>query len=90
MFKDVINLCGSLGKFSRPQNSSHFSKKTVYDISCRLSPSIGDDLHEMSKPLFRDKLEKYFNKSSANKNLRNVLSIKFIKVFTNTNIFTIV
>ena len=34
-------------------------------------------MHEMSKPLFPDKLEKYFNKSSANKNLRRVLSICF-------------
>ena len=36
-------------------------------------------MHEMSKRLFPDKLEKYFNKSSANKNLRRVLSINFIK-----------
>ena len=44
---------------------SYFSQKTVHDISCKLPPSIGDNLYEMSKPLFRDKLEKYFNMSSA-------------------------
>ena len=36
-------------------------------------------MHEMSKPLFPDKLEKYFIKSSANNNLCRVLSITFIK-----------
>ena len=36
-----------------------------YDISCKLPPSIGDNLYEMSKPLFSDKLEKIFNMSSA-------------------------
>ena len=39
---------------------SYFSQKTVYDISCKLPPSIGDNLYEMLKPLFRDKLEKIF------------------------------
>ena len=31
---------------------SFFSQETVYDISCKLSPMDGDNLHEMSNPVF--------------------------------------
>ena len=34
-----------------------FFQKTGYDISCKLSP-FGDDLHEMSNPVFWEKYNK--------------------------------
>ena len=36
-----------------------FPRKTGFDISCKLSP-LGDNLHEMSNPVFLEKEEKKF------------------------------
>ena len=49
-------------KFSRRHTEIFFlfSQKTGFDISCKLSP-LGDNLHEMSKPVFWKKI----NLSSA-------------------------
>ena len=40
-----------------------------FGISCKLSPLEtinGDNLHEMSKPVFSEKLENYFKMSAEN------------------------
>ena len=44
---------------------SYFSQKIRIDISCKLSPSIGDNLHEMSIPVFLRKTKKSTILSSA-------------------------
>ena len=36
---------------------SKFASSPIgFDISCKLSPSFGDNLHEMSKPIFLGKM----------------------------------
>ena len=50
---------------------SHFPQKTGFDISCK-----GDNLHEMSNPIFWEKEEQYINLSSAE------LAKRVVKVYT--------
>ena len=48
----------TLGKiFSRRHSEIFFlfSQKTVFDISCKLLQIVGDNLREMSKPVFWEK-----------------------------------
>ena len=37
---------------------SYFSQKLDFDISCKMSPLDGHNLHEMSNPVFWENLEK--------------------------------
>ena len=53
---------------------SYFSHKTGFDISCKLSPMDGDNLHEMSNPVFR-KIKKKKSKCCLLKILPIVLSV---------------
>ena len=58
-----INLYNSLGYFSRQKNDHtllFFPQKTEFDVSSD-NWSIGDNLHERSKPVFWEKM--YFNES---------------------------
>ena len=53
----VINAC-TLNKISAEDILKYlaiFSRKTGFDILCKLSPSFGDSLHELSKPIFWEK-----------------------------------
>ena len=42
-----------------------FSQKTGFDISCKLSPAFGDNLHGKVKPVFRENKKTAINLSSA-------------------------
>ena len=74
-----FNLNHSMDKFSKQQTNdifSYFSQKTGFDISCKLSPN-GDNLHEISNPVFWGKKEKkYIINLSTVELARRVVKVK--------------
>ena len=45
------------------------------EISCKLSPSMGDHLHEMSNLIFLQKVKNYFKMLSAEIIIPSILSV---------------
>ena len=58
--KKNISVCRLLKILPRVL-SVNYSQKTGYDILCKLSPFIGDNLHEMSNNVLWEKIRKYFS-----------------------------